>query len=470
LTRDGSPYTLTIFDPTPNVQKESIILKLQSGHYTLLRELASTTVKLERLCGPKDIIRPPFLHIECATQQMPDIQGYQVFSSSNAYLAGALLGSIPTKGDVLRVWNSEIASLIPADFSENSATKKNTQHEHSCSLQPKSWTLIHAALTCGIQNAVDSTKPGSASITRSKQPSFCRAHGPAAASHTQSCFLDIGSEIGRGMYAMLGDTNITHIAGIEIQQKLFAISVSIFEQVRSIFSREGWEMPQVTLLNSCMLKRCPELDVLYSFANIIWINNFIFDRDVYFNEMRDATSDRHVSNQFNKSSRYLSPNLAARLRTALRNSACLAVFAPESFYGAEFVGQAKVNAGVTWGQPSSVHVIYILNHQHRIQLANAVQFICANHLEASRHDDLVKVYCKGLATVLATALCFDPQESSAASGQGLIVVDDSLVTTNTKVPDWPQGIPRIPSFDPTASIPIAASHFPTPLNLKNPKP
>lgn len=449
--REGSAYTLTIFDPSPGVPKESIILKLENGHYTLLHELASTTVKLERLFGPKDILSPPFLHIECATLRMPDIQPYQVFSSSNAYLAGALLGSIPTQQDLLKIWKS-ITNLIPEDFSDNSATTKKTQHEHTGSLQPDSWPIIHTALTCGIQNAVDTMKPGAASNTRS---AFCKAHGPAAATHTQSCFLDIGSEIGRGMYAMLGDSNITHIAGIEIQQTLFEISVRIFEKVRSIFSTEGWEMPQVTLLNSCMLKKCPELDVLYSFANIIWINNFVFDRDIYFNESRDVTSNRHVMNQFDKNNRYLSPNLAARLRTALRNSACLALFVPGPFYGAGFAGQAKVNVKVTWGQPSSEHSAHILNNQHRIQLANAVQLICANHLEASRYDDLVKAYCKGLATVLATALRHDPQALSAASGLGTIVINENTVTTNTKVQDWPQGIPQIPSFiQPGASIPI----------------
>ena len=113
--REGTPYTLTIFDPSPNVGKESIILKLENGHYTLLHELASTTVELERLFGPRDIFRPPFLHIECATQRMPDIQPYQVFSSSNAYLAGALVGSIPTQTDLLTIWES-ITHLIPEDF------------------------------------------------------------------------------------------------------------------------------------------------------------------------------------------------------------------------------------------------------------------------------------------------------------------------------------------------------------------
>jgi hypothetical protein len=447
---EGSAYTLTIFDPSPNVPKESIILKLENGHYTLLRELASTSVELERLFGPNDILRPPFLHIECATQRMPDIQPYKVFSSSTAYLAGALLGSIPAQQDLLRIWKS-ITYLIPEDFSDNSSTKKGNGHEHHGSLQPDSWPIIHTALTCGIQNAVHKMKPGAASNTRN---AFGKAHGPAAASHTQSCFLDIGSEIGRGLYAMLGDSNITHIAGIEIQQKLFEISVRIFEEVRSIFSREGFEMPQVTLIQSCALKKCPELDVLYSLANIIWLNNFILDKDVYFKEFRDVTSDRHVTNQVDKTNRYLSPNIAARLRTALRNSACLALFYPGSFYGAGFARQAKVTVKVTWGQVSSEYSAHILNYQQRIQLADAVQLICANHLEASRYDDLVRAYCKGLVTVLPTALRHDPQALSAALGLGQIVIDDDPVTTRTKVPDWPQGIPQIPSFHPGDSIPI----------------
>jgi len=476
--KEGSPYTLTIFDPSPNIEKESIILKLENGHYTLLHELESTPVNLERLFVPDTIFRPPFLHIDCATQRMPDIQPYQVFSSSNAYLAGALVGSIPTKDEVQRIWNS-VAHLIPADFSENSTTTQKTAHEHSGSLQPDSWPIIHKALTCRIQKAVDTIKTGSASNTRSafgKQAASSAAAAashkikqgsagstiaacfkvdvPAAASHTQSCFLDIGSEIGRGMYAMLGDSNITHIAGVEIQQKLFAISVSIFEAVRSSFSTEGWEMPQVTLLNSCMLKRCPELDVLYSFANIIWINNFIFDRDVYFNVKKDATSDRHIDKQFDKTSCFLSPNLAARLRSALRDSACLAVFKPAAFNAAGFESQARVNVRVTWGQPSTDHFAYIFNNQHRIQLAKAVQLICANHLEASRYDDLVKVYCKRQETVLAEALCLDPQALCAATGQGVIDIDEGPEPHTTKVPEWPEGIPKVPSFDPRFSIPI----------------
>jgi hypothetical protein len=60
-----------------------------------------------------------------------------------------------------------------------------------------------------------------------------------------------------------------------------------------------------------------------------------------------ATSNRHVSKHFEKNSRYLSANLAARLRIAIRDSTCVAVFVTQSFH-VDFAVQAKVSVGVTW--------------------------------------------------------------------------------------------------------------------------
>ena len=453
ITKKGSPYTLTIFDPTPDVKKQSIVLKVENGHYTLLRQLVSSTVELSKLFSPDSVNRPPFLHIECPTLQMPDIDKYQVFSSSNAYLASALPGSIPRLQDRIRIWKT-LKHLIPDDFrkKENSgSTNKKTQHEHTGSLQWDSWDLIRRALVSGLGASVGTDKPGSASYTRSTVPRFCGASNTTADSHSNCCFLDIGSEIGRGLYAMLGDPNIIHIAGIEIQQEMFAVSVSIFEGVRRICLQEGLRMPQVTLLNSCMLKRCPELDVLYSFADIIWINNFVFDRDIYFSETKDATSDRHVSKQFDKNSRFLSPNLAARLRTALRDSTCLAVFVPQSFH-VDFAVQSKVSVGVTWGQPSSVHTAHILKNYHRIQIHNELHLICANHSEASRYEKLLKAYCEGLSTVLATALHSEPAALAERMIDGHLVIDDDTETRTEHEQDWPQDIPRIASRGPKTFI------------------
>jgi hypothetical protein len=446
----GSPYTLTIFDPTPAVKKKSIILKVENGHYTILQQLVSSTVELSRLFSPENVNRPPFLHIECPTLQMPDIEKYQVFSCSTAYLAGALPGTIPGLGDRIRIWKA-LKHLIPDDFrnKENSgSTTKTTQHEHTGSLQWDSWDLIRRALISGMEASVSTDKPGSAGYTRSRQPKFCGASNTTSDSHSDCCFLDIGSEIGRGLYAMLGDPNISHIAGIEIQPEMFALSVSIFKGVRSFCLQEGFRMPQVTLLNSCMLKRCPELDLLYSFADIIFINNFVFDRDIYFSETKDATSDRHVSKQFDKTSRFLSANLAARLRTALRDSSCLAVFVPQSFHS-DFAVHSKVSVGVTWGQPSSVHTVHILKNYHRIQIHNELHLICANHSEVSRYEKLLKAYCEGLSNVLATALHYEPRGAlDERLIDGRLIIDDDTENQQNFEQDWPQDIPRIASFVP----------------------
>jgi hypothetical protein len=110
-----------MFDPTQDIKKKSIILKVENVHYTILRQRLSSTVELSRLCSTENVNRPPFLHIECPTLQMPDIEKYQVFSSSNAYLGGALPGPIPGLEDRIRIWNA-VKHLIPDDF----RTKENS--------------------------------------------------------------------------------------------------------------------------------------------------------------------------------------------------------------------------------------------------------------------------------------------------------------------------------------------------------
>jgi hypothetical protein len=124
---------------------------------------------------------------------------------------------------------------------------------------------------------------------------------------------------------------------------------------------------------------------------------------------------------------------------------------PQSFH-VGFAVQSKVPVRVTWGQPSSLHTAYILKNQHRIQLVDAVHLICANHLEVSRYDNLMKAYCEGLCTVLAAALLYTPHEELAATGSHITIDDDSKLSNPIFQQDWPQCIPRIASYLPDSFI------------------
>ena len=102
--------------------------------------------------------------------------------------------------------------------------------------------------------------------------------------------MDAGSEGGRGMYRMMSDKRIAHVAGVELQQAWYDASCIIMAHLRETFAAKKFRMPKVTIVRSCMVAAIPELTYLYSIARINWSNNFVFDKIPYFASNRSNKS------------------------------------------------------------------------------------------------------------------------------------------------------------------------------------
>lgn len=108
-------------------------------------------------------------------------------------------------------------------------------------------------------------------------------------------FVDAGSESGKGMYRMMSDKRITHVAGVELSVPWFRASVAIFSTLRTSFHRRGFRMPEVTIFESDMLAQTPDMKYLYSSAAIMWQNNFVYGEEPYCAQRSIACQDHSHS-------------------------------------------------------------------------------------------------------------------------------------------------------------------------------
>ncbi len=98
--------------------------------------------------------------------------------------------------------------------------------------------------------------------------------------------MDAGSESGKGLYRMMSNKRITHVAGVELQQACYNASCDIMTYLRKLFKAKNFRMPAVTIVCSCMAA-----DIyVYSIARIMWMNNYVFHKVEYFAARRNSAA------------------------------------------------------------------------------------------------------------------------------------------------------------------------------------
>jgi hypothetical protein len=105
----------------------------------------------------------------------------------------------------------------------------NKSSDTDGSMHTKSWKLLQTKLLGALEaDTASAHEPGVSrfavvSPPRRRTDSSGQPSGPIT-------FMDAGSESGKGMYRMMSDKCITHVAGVEIQGPWFHASCQIFAQ------------------------------------------------------------------------------------------------------------------------------------------------------------------------------------------------------------------------------------------------
>jgi len=168
--------------------------------------------------------------------------------------------------------------------------------------------------------------------------------------------MDAGSEAGKGLYWMMSDKRITHVAGVELQQPWYDASCFIMAHLRQTFAKNKFRMPKVTIVRSCMVAEIPELTYLYSIARIMWSNNFVFDKVQYFASKK---TNKSAPMPLLKGVTDLTSNAAFRFSQAFSGVTFIAVHKPAGFSDEwNYTCFKPFNVSVTWGEtPCEVTII-----------------------------------------------------------------------------------------------------------------
>jgi hypothetical protein len=274
-----------------------------------------------------------------------------VYRDDTSFVTAALDGAKPGKNDMKAIWQDAIKhwglemdedsgkwTKFPEGCSLKKKPKAKDASETEGSMNVESWGLVKDKLleayfssSCDDGNAFAVHMPARVSRAQIRSPPRTVTVPIASNPHTSCMFLDAGSEAGIGLFNMMIDNRISHVAGVEIQREWFEISVNIFEFVREAFQKRGFRMPQVTIFNSCMLAETRQLKWLYSSASIVWMNNFVFDKHEHFKDYKDTSHPKHISKALVPGNPYLSSNAAYTFSRNFQGTTFVAVFLPDRF-------------------------------------------------------------------------------------------------------------------------------------------
>jgi hypothetical protein len=255
-------------------EKRAVILRYNKERYTLLNPCDDRTASSVL----KSVLSSPDNPLQC-----PSMRTWDTFSDAKCYLTAELQGREPSPEEYDNMWNAAITSagLTYEATSQRWIDKpKGVSHKSSDtdgSMHTKSWTLLQTKLLGALEaDTASAHEPGVSrfavvSPPRRRTDSSGQPSGPIT-------FMDAGSESGKGMYRMMSDKCITHVAGVEIQGPWFHASCQIFAHLRQAFKARGFRMPAVSILHSCMCANIPELKYLYSITALLWMNNYVFHK------------------------------------------------------------------------------------------------------------------------------------------------------------------------------------------------
>jgi hypothetical protein len=346
-----------------------------------------------------------FLHESHPSLRCPSLIDFDVYRDDTSFVTAALHGKQPGENDMRAIWQDAIKycglemdgdsgkwTKFPEGCSLKKKPKAKDASETEGSMNVESWGLVKNKLleayfssSCDDGNASAVHMPTRVNRAQIRSPPRT-VTGPIASNpHTSCMFLDAGSEAGIGLFNMMNDYRISHVAGVEIQKEWFQISVTIFEFVREAFHNHGFRMPQVTIFNSCMLAETRQLKWLYSCASIVWINNFVFDKQEHFKDYKDTLHPKHISRALVPGNPYLSSNAAYTLSRNFQGTTFVAVFLPERFQSDwNFTIYKPFLVQVTWSRtPVNVSII---RHTQYINLCKNTSLGHCSDSDASIFD------------------------------------------------------------------------------------
>ena len=330
-------------------KKSDMILRCHNQRYTLLHAIEGATAE-----GLRQKVRTTALRLSHETNKelkCQDISTFDEFFDSKCFVSAALQGTEPSDRAWDTMWKhaSDAAGLDYDETSQKWTTmppglvksKSKTKAFTDGSLHTTSWKELQQQLLSALN------------------------HG-AASSAKDVTFMDAGSESGKGMYRMMSDKRITHVAGVELQQAWYDASCNIMSHIRAACKKENYRMPAVTIVRSCMvdpLKK--ELDYLYSIARIMWMNNFVFGRVEFFAQKK---SNKSAPMPILQGNRDLTTNAALRFSRAFSGVTYIAVHITAGFLTQwnYKIFKQPFNMRVTWGT-TKCEVTILQHNQPNIQ-------------------------------------------------------------------------------------------------------
>ncbi len=378
-------HNVTLFESKNCTSKPIILMRNFEGQYLLLQTQEETT------CLRPVSNKVPFLHTKNSDLRCPcisEFSNYQVFQNEAVFIATALPGSECPTAEFDTIWLRSIEACgLEYDsqlhkwtkFPESSGLQKkpstkNVQETHG-SLRDFSWDRLRSKMVAAFLVQSSSCCPEQQQLVSQTSVRSCarlnlasptRTHGPTSDHEIDIpiLFLDCGSEAGKGLYKMMQDERIAHVAGVEFQKPWFHISTQIFRSIRQQFSEKNYRMPHVTLVHSCMLAQTSILKWLYSSASLVWMNNFVFDGFEYFSSS-DPTSTRHPSKSLVPGNKYLTPNAAFNLSQHFDGTTLIAVFDPSKFLSTwNYTPFKPLKVHTTWSTTREESVTILRHSQH----------------------------------------------------------------------------------------------------------
>jgi len=302
---------------------------------------------------------------------------FDVFSDAHCFVSAALQGSDPSEDEKVSMWK-EATAVAGLEYDENTEkwitvpvgaglapnAEQKQAHLTDGSLHRTSWKCLQQKLL----DALESDAAGCEARVRVRTNTL--QSPPRSTSRAnrinlgEVTFMDAGSEAGKGLYWMMSDKRITHVAGVEIQQPWYDASCIIMANLRQTFAAKNYRMPAVTIVRSCMVAPIPELTYLYSIASIMWSNNFVFHKVQYF---AAKSNNKSAPQPLLKGVLDLTSNAAFRFSQAYSGVTFIAVHKPAGFSNEwNYTCFKPFPVRVTWGETACEVTIIRHIQQHHI--------------------------------------------------------------------------------------------------------
>ena len=326
---------------SPGTHKKSdMILRFHKHRYTLLHAIEGATAE-----GLRQKVPTTDLRLSPETNRK-DISTFDEFFDSNCFVSAAFNGTEPSNQAWDTMWK-EATDAAGLDYDEKSqkwttmppglgTSKSKTKAFTDGSLHTTSWKELQEILLSAASPAKDVT------------------------------FMDAGSESGKGMFRMMSDKRITHVAGVELQQAWYDASCTIMSHIRAACKEKNYRMPAVTIVRSCMVDPSKqELDYLYSIATIMWMNNFVFGQVEFF---AAKSSNKNAPMPILPGIRDLTTNAAFRFSQAYSGVTYIAVHITDGFLEKwnYKIFKQPFKMRVTWGE-TKWDVTILQHNQPNIQ-------------------------------------------------------------------------------------------------------